>query len=130
LCGAFNSNVRHQSRSVFWKTSRCNVCKENDVLVKTSVVIDNQSAVYDDLTFDNVAVIADALMEKFVSGDYDKIELIYNQFKKAATQNCSNGAILPLAAVQSDQKLRLEIIFLTVKEEIIMTLIPKSLKTQ
>jgi F-type H+-transporting ATPase subunit gamma len=43
------------------------------------VVIDNQSAVYDDLTFDNVAVI-DALMEKFISGDYDKIELIYNQF--------------------------------------------------
>jgi F-type H+-transporting ATPase subunit gamma len=64
------------------------------------VVIDNQSAVYDDLTFDNVAVIADALMEKFISGDYDKIELIYNQFKNAA--NCSNGAILPLAAVQSD----------------------------
>jgi F-type H+-transporting ATPase subunit gamma len=55
--------------------------KGNDVLVKTSVVIDNQSAVYDDLTFDNVAVIADALMEKFVSGDYDKIELIYNHFK-------------------------------------------------
>jgi F-type H+-transporting ATPase subunit gamma len=50
------------------------------------VVIDNQSAVYDDLTFDNVAVIADALMEKFISGDYDKIELIYNQFKNAATQ--------------------------------------------
>jgi F-type H+-transporting ATPase subunit gamma len=48
------------------------------------VVIDNQSAVYDDLTFDNVAVIADALMEKFISGDYDKIELIYNQFKNAA----------------------------------------------
>jgi F-type H+-transporting ATPase subunit gamma len=48
--------------------------KGNDVLVKTSVVIDNQSAVYDDLTFDNVAVIADALMEKFISGDYDKID--------------------------------------------------------
>jgi F0F1-type ATP synthase gamma subunit len=31
-------------------------------------------------------VIADALMEKFISGDYDKIELIYNQFKNAATQ--------------------------------------------
>jgi F-type H+-transporting ATPase subunit gamma len=60
------------------KTSRCFAIgkKGNDVLVKTSVVIDNQSAVYDDLTFDNVAVIADALMEKFISGDYDKIELL------------------------------------------------------
>jgi F-type H+-transporting ATPase subunit gamma len=75
--------------------------KGNDVLVKTSVVIDNQSAVYDDLTFDNVAVIADALMEKFISGDYDKIELIYNQFKNAATQIVQTEQFLPLA-VQSD----------------------------
>jgi F0F1-type ATP synthase gamma subunit len=62
------------------------------------VVIDNQSAVYDDLTFDNVAVIADALMEKFISGDYDKIELIYNQFKKCRNSNCSNGAIFTIGS--------------------------------
>jgi F-type H+-transporting ATPase subunit gamma len=75
------------------------------------VVIDNQSAVYDDLTFDNVAVIADALMEKFISGDYDKIELIYNQFKNAATQIVQTEQFLPLAAVQSDLTTS-EIIFL------------------
>jgi F-type H+-transporting ATPase subunit gamma len=103
--------------------------KGNDVLVKTSVVIDNQSAVYDDLTFDNVAVIADALMEKFISGDYDKIELIYNHLK-CRNANCSNGAILPLA-VQSDLTTSVgDYIFEPSKEEIIMTLIPKSLKTQ
>jgi F-type H+-transporting ATPase subunit gamma len=45
--------------------------KGNDVLVKTNSVIDNQS--FDDLTFDNVAVIADTLTQKFVTGEYDKI---------------------------------------------------------
>jgi F-type H+-transporting ATPase subunit gamma len=45
-------------------------------------------------------VIADALMEKFISGDYDKIELIYNQFKNAA--QIVQTEQLPLAAVQSD----------------------------
>jgi F-type H+-transporting ATPase subunit gamma len=40
---------------------------------------------FDSLTFD-VAVIAETLTEKFVNGEYDKIELIYNQFKNAATQ--------------------------------------------
>jgi F-type H+-transporting ATPase subunit gamma len=45
--------------------------------------VDDQS-IFDDLTF-NVAVI-DALTQKFVTGEYDKIELIYNQFKNAATQ--------------------------------------------
>jgi F-type H+-transporting ATPase subunit gamma len=56
-------------------------------------------------------VIADALMEKFISGDYDKIELIYNQFKNATTQIVQTEQFLPLAAVQSDLNW-LEIIFL------------------
>jgi F-type H+-transporting ATPase subunit gamma len=56
------------------------------------------SAVYDDLTFDNVAVIADVLMDK--SYLEITIELIYNQFKNAATQIVQTG-FLPLA-VQSD----------------------------
>jgi F-type H+-transporting ATPase subunit gamma len=73
------------------------------------VVIDNQSAVYDDLTFDNVAVIADALMEKFISGDYDKIELIYNQFKNAATQNVQTEQFYRWQ--QQSIRFRLEIIF-------------------
>jgi F-type H+-transporting ATPase subunit gamma len=41
------------------------------------------------------------LTEKFVSGDYDKIELIYNQFKNAATQIVQT-TILPLAPIKSD----------------------------
>jgi F-type H+-transporting ATPase subunit gamma len=47
------------------------------------------------LTFDNVAVIADSLTGKFVTGEYDKIELIYNQFKKCCNSNCSSRAVLP-----------------------------------
>jgi F-type H+-transporting ATPase subunit gamma len=73
-------------------------------------------------------VIADALMEKFISGDYDKIELIYNQFKNAATQIVQTEQFLPLAAVQSDLT-TWRLYFEPSKEEII-TLIPKSLKTQ
>jgi F-type H+-transporting ATPase subunit gamma len=95
------------------------------------VVIDNQSAVYDDLTFDNVAVIADALTDKFISGEYDKIELIYNQFKNAATQIVQTEQFLPLEPVQSDLTTSVgDYIFEPSKEEIILTLIPKSLKTQ
>jgi F-type H+-transporting ATPase subunit gamma len=137
LCGAFNSNVikASKSRFGFYTGKQVDVFaigkKGNDVLVKTSVVIDNQSAVYDDLTFDNVAVIADALMKKFISGEYDKIELIYNQFKNAATQIVQTEQFLPLAPVQSDLTASVgDYIFEPSKEEIILTLIPKSLKTQ
>jgi F-type H+-transporting ATPase subunit gamma len=137
LCGAFNSNVikASKSRSGFYAGKQVDVFaigkKGNDVLVKTSVVIENQSAVYDDLTFDNVAVIADALTDKFISGEYDKIELIYNQFKNAATQIVQTEQFLPLEPVQSDLTTSVgDYIFEPSKEEIILTLIPKSLKTQ
>uniref|UniRef100_A0A4W5LCN8 F0F1 ATP synthase subunit gamma n=1 Tax=Hucho hucho TaxID=62062 RepID=A0A4W5LCN8_9TELE len=73
--------------------------KGNDILSKTLKVVDNQSTIFDHLSFDNVAVIAETLTQKFVSGEYDKIELIYNQFKNAATQIVQTEQFLPLAPI-------------------------------
>jgi F-type H+-transporting ATPase subunit gamma len=137
LCGAFNSNVIKESkkRSEFYTGVQVDIFaigkKGNDVLVKSNTVVDNQSAVYDELTFDNVAVIADTLTQKFVAGEYDKIELIYNQFKNAATQIVQVEQFLPLAAIRSDLTASTgDYIFEPSKEEIVLTLIPKSLKMQ
>ena len=137
LCGAFNTNVIKEvkSRSEYYAGKQVDVFaigkKGNDVLGKTLTVVDNQSAVYDDLTFDNVAVIAEILTQKFVSGEYDKIELVYNQFKNAATQIVQTEQFLPLAPIKSDKPASTgDYIFEPSKEEIVLTLIPKSLKTQ
>ncbi|MFV8358886.1 ATP synthase F1 subunit gamma [Flavobacterium sp. LS1P3] len=137
LCGAFNTNVikEAKSRSEFYAGKQVDIFaigkKGNDVLSKTLSVVDNQSTVFDDLTFDNVAKIADLLTEKFVSGEYDKIELIYNQFKNAATQIVQTEQFLPLAPIKSDLTVSTgDYIFEPSKEEIVLTLIPKSLKTQ
>jgi F-type H+-transporting ATPase subunit gamma len=137
LCGAFNSNVIKAAkiRSEYYSGKQVDIFaigkKGNDVLVKTNNVVENQSSVYDDLTFDNVAAIADTLTEKFLSGEYDKIELIYNQFKNAATQIVQVEQFLPLAPLKSDVTASVgDYIFEPSKEEIVLTLIPKSLKTQ
>ncbi|MFV8341604.1 ATP synthase F1 subunit gamma [Flavobacterium sp. XS2P39] len=137
LCGAFNTNVikEAKSRSEFYAGKQVDIFaigkKGNDVLSKTLSVVDNQSAVFENLTFDNVATIADLLTEKFVSGQYDKIELIYNQFKNAATQIVQTEQFLPLAPLKSDLTVSAgDYIFEPSKEEIVLTLIPKSLKTQ
>ncbi|MFV5696950.1 ATP synthase F1 subunit gamma [Flavobacterium sp. ZT3R17] len=137
LCGAFNTNVikEAKNRSEFYAGKQVDIFaigkKGNDVLSKTLSVVDNQSTVFDDLTFDNVAKIADLLTEKFVSGEYDKIELIYNQFKNAATQIVQTEQFLPLAPIKSDLTVSTgDYIFEPSKEEIVLTLIPKSLKTQ
>lgn len=93
LCGAFNSNVIKQASNLGTSTySGKNVHyltigkKGNDVLKKSFTVTANNNEVYDDLTFDKVAVIANQLMELYANGTYDKIVLVYNHFKNAATQ--------------------------------------------
>lgn len=137
LCGAFNTNVIKEvkSRAELYKGKQVDVFaigkKGNDVLSKTLSVVNNESSVFDNLTFDNVAKIAQTLTDKFTTGEYDRIEVIYNQFKNAATQIVQTEQFLPLAAIKSDvPAMTGDYIFEPSKEEIVLTLIPKSLKTQ
>ena len=137
LCGAFNSNIIKEvkNRSDFYAGKQVDIFavgkKGNDALIKTFPIIDNQSGIFDALNFDNVSQIAQTLTDKFVSGQYDKIELVYNQFKNAATQIVQTEQFLPLAPTKSDIPVTTgDYIFEPSKEEIVLTLIPKSLKTQ
>ncbi len=135
LCGAFNSNIIKQANLVAERYD-ANVSvvaigkKANDALSNNFEVISNQSPVYDDLTFDNVAEIAEMLMEQFESKAFDKIEIIYNKFKNAATQEIMTEQFLPIEPLEGDTNANLDYIFEPSKEEIVETLIPKSLKTQ
>ena len=135
LCGAFNSNIIKRA-TVVAESYDANVSvvaigkKANDALSKNFEIISNQSPVYDDLTFDNVAEIAEMLMEQFESKAFDKIEVIYNKFKNAATQEIMTEQFLPIVPLEGDANVNLDYIFEPSKEEIVETLIPKSLKTQ
>ncbi len=135
LCGAFNSNIIKRATAVA-ESYDANVSvvaigkKANDALSKNFEIISNQSPVYDDLTFDNVAAIAEMLMEQFESKAFDKIEVIYNKFKNAATQEIMTEQFLPIEPLEGDTNGNLDYIFEPSKEEIVETLIPKSLKTQ
>ena len=73
LCGAFNSNIIKQTQNLISNTyAGKNVSivaigkKSNDAFARKGIVIANKSEVFDDLTFDNVAEIAQILMDKFV----------------------------------------------------------------
>ena len=136
LAGAFNSNIIKQVNVLLSEYSDKEVSilavgkKVNDAFGKSGNVIANKSEVFDDLTFDNVAEIAQMIMDKFVEGGYDKVELVYNSFKNAATQIVMTEQFLPIVPVESDANVNLDYIFEPSKQEIVETLIPKSLKTQ
>ena len=137
LCGAFNSNIiKEASRLANETYANQEVSyvaigkKANDALSKNGDVVSNNSDVFDDLTFDNVAEIAEMLMEKFVEGEFDKIEIVYNKFKNAATQIVMTEQFLPIVPMEGNSNSNQDYIFEPTKVEIVETLIPKSLKTQ
>jgi F-type H+-transporting ATPase subunit gamma len=137
LAGAFNSNIIKSVASLAkdkyanQEVSYLAIGKKgNDAFKKTNQVIANKSEVFDDLTFDNVAEIAQMLMDKFVEGDFDKIEIVYNKFKNAATQIIMNEQFLPIVPMESEANANTDYIFEPSKIEIVEQLIPKSLKTQ
>jgi len=137
LCGAFNSNIIKQVKNLQETYAGKEVevyaigKKGADVLKKTMMVNTVETGIFDQLTFDHVAKLANEIAEKYTSGNYDKIELVYNQFKNAATQIIKTEQFLPLVAQASNSSNATgDYIYEPSKEEIILTLIPKALKTQ
>lgn len=139
LCGAFNANVVKQVKNLQagYPGKQVDVLaigkKGNDVLKKTCNVVENKSEIFDTLTFENVAEAAQSLMDRFAAGEYDKIEVVYNHFKNAATQIVLTEQFLPLEPLPVDDKNANNVtdyIFEPTKEEIVLSLIPLSLKTQ
>lgn len=88
--------------------------------------------IYDDLNFKNVAVIVDAIMDKFTDGTYDKVFVVYNKFKNAAVQLLTTEQFLPVVAEAKEGVVasNTEYTFEPSKEEIVNDIIPKSLKIQ
>ncbi len=138
LCGGFNSSItKGVMRTIQEKYSDVTVDifsigkKGGDVLAKKVSVVEKRNDIYDDLTFDNVAAIAEELMLLYTNRTYDKIELVYNQFKNAATQITQVEQFLPIKPIEGgEQTSGADYIFEPSKEEIVLALIPKSLKTQ
>ncbi len=137
LAGAFNSNILKQCTVLIEDTYAGKQVdfiaigkKANDFLSKKATVLSNHSELYDDLTFENVALIAENLMEQFTTGEYDRIDVVYNKFKNAATQIIMTEQFLPIVPVEGAEGSSGDYVFEPSKVEIVEQLIPKSLKTQ
>jgi F-type H+-transporting ATPase subunit gamma len=137
LAGAFNSNILKQCSILIDETYAGKQVdfvaigkKANDFLTKKATVLSNHSDLYEDLTFDNVAAIAEDLMEKFTTGEYDRIDIVYNKFKNAATQIIMTEQFLPIVPIEGEKASSGDYVFEPSKVEIVAQLIPKSLKTQ
>lgn len=138
LCGAFNTNVIKASNQLInekYSGKQVDVLtigkKGNDILSKSNKIFDNKSELFDHLTFEQVSVVAQSIMDAFVKGKYDQVDLVYNQFKNVATQVVIKEQFLPLQPIEkTENTAAVDYIYEPGKEEIIVSLIPTSLKTQ
>ena len=138
LAGAFNSNIFKEAKLLAKEAYAGKAVdyftigkKGNDILKKTGNVIENNNAIFDHLSYESTSEIAETLMELFAKSEYDKIVLVYNNFKNAATQIVMNEQFLPILPPKaSETKVSTDHIFEPSKVKIVEELIPKSLKTQ
>lgn len=142
LCGAFNTNVIRETRRIMSEKYR-DLTRKGDLAVitvgkkandslrklKCNIIADH-SDLYTRLTFDRVTSLADRLMQLYVTGEYDTIEIIYNQFKNAAVQNLTDDVYLPvtMAAPDGGASASADYIYEPDQVSIVSELIPKTLR--
>ncbi|MEY3237936.1 MAG: synthase subunit gamma, partial [Bacteroidota bacterium] len=143
LCGGFNNNIiKHVNKLVNddFKDSKSHVVclgkkikdayKRSDAYYINDVIAPVED-IFNQLTFENSSVIAVDAMNRFTSKEFDKVVIVYNKFVNAATQSVTTEQLLPIiATVSEDTVSNGDYIFEPSKEEIVLDLIPKSLKVQ
>jgi len=140
LCGGFNANIIKRTAALIREgyagknISLITIGKKATDFFKRNNfnVVSSHNELFDALNFKNVAPVAEKIMNDFAKGNYDKIEIVYNQFKNAAVQIPMNEQFLPVVPPKTDGKKAAmhDYIFEPNKEEIVQDLIPRSLKTQ
>jgi len=146
LCGAFNSNaIKATITRALTTYDRQMMAQQVDFIAigkkgadflrkKGYKVIFDGSELFDMLSFDRVAELANMIMGLFTDEEYDHVDLIYNRFKNAGTQILTEEQFLPIQvenlAEEATKGAFVDYIFEPNKEYIVKELIPRSLKLQ
>ena len=145
LAGAFNSNIiKKTNLMIANEYAGCDITiipfgkKVQDAFRRTKYIISGQdlphhtNEVFDKLSFANVAPIAEKVITAFLNKEFDKVVVVYNQFRNAAVQIPTEEQLLPIVASATESKMagNVDYIFEPTQEFIVNELIPLSVKTQ
>ena len=137
LAGAFNSSVIKELNANYKQKGDVEIevltigKKVFDAVRRVRTVYDNQSSIYDSVSFEAVSKLTSAVMKDFSEGIFDEVYLVYNKFINAATQEVRTEQLLPITMPeQAEEDAESDYIFEPDKQTILETLIPKSIKTQ
>ncbi|MGI4749596.1 MAG: ATP synthase F1 subunit gamma [Janthinobacterium lividum] len=145
LAGAFNTNVIKAANNLVANRYSEQLRANNVAIVaigrkaqeyyerRRYKVVGNNNDLFNELNFENTSLITEAVMQGFVNGDYDRVELVYNHFRNAAVQYIATEQLLPVAKPhkkESAKTAQVDYILEPSQEEIVNELIPKNIKVQ
>lgn len=150
LCGAFNSNVFKRTQSVIQekyaeqhRNGNVKILpigkRANDFFARREYpMVADFTNTFSDLSFDTVRRAAEFAMDSFKEGKFDRVELVYNEFKNVATQILINEQFLPVVPAEINMEMEntsttseaIDYVYEPNKAYIVEELIPKSLKIQ
>jgi len=145
LCGGYNANLIKTARQLINTTyadqnSKGNVQvwgvgkKGTEFFQRSGVHTgDTYRDIFLQLSFSNVQSMSKAIMQAFTNGEFDVVELVYSEFKNAASQLFRTERFLPVAKtpkVTSGKQKKADFLFDPEKESLISELMPKILNTQ
>lgn len=144
LAGAFNANAIKTANTLInekyadlKKSGNVHIVaigkKAQDYFTKNKFnVIGNNNELFNNLNFNTSTKIAAEIMSGFVDGSWDKVEVVYNQFRNAAVQILTTETLLPVQATENvgSSKSTVDYLLEPSQEEIVSGLIPTSIKIQ
>ena len=144
LCGAYNTNVIKMTRNIITEKFAAQHAKGSVTVLPIGKkgyeyfsrygykVVDNFWTIFSDLSFDSVREAAVYAQQAFLNKEYDRVEIVYSQFKNAATQLFVSEPYLPIPKVanESGAKTQSDFIFEPSMEVLMQELMPKILNTQ
>ena len=146
LCGAFNSNVIKSAIAMI-DEKYAEVRKEGNLTIlpigkkgfeffgrkySDCTIIDDYVELFSDLSFENIAVVSQLLMDGFTNHDYDAVDVAYGRFKNAAMQFTETEQWLPVPKVEIEGEssgMVADYTFEPDMQSLLETLVPSILQT-
>jgi len=140
LCGAFNTNIIKEAVKQFNDLSRassaahvfCIGRKSSEFFTQKDYRISGKrTGIFSELKFEEAVSISDELSEAFLNGTFDKVVLIYNEFKSIIQQKIIVEQFLPFPIIISQDENKIpDYIFEPDRKYIFEYLLPKHLRAQ
>lgn len=144
LCGAYNANVIKTARNLINEKYAAQASKGNvttwpigkkafEAFLKTKLGVNESfKDVMQGISFESVQQVAQAAIEAFTKKEFDVVEVVYGEFRNAATQNFKIERFLPIPKVEvaEGKASKADFIFEPDQATLVAELMPKILNTQ